>query len=66
MSKRKSYNVSFKLKAVECAEKKSKDVATREMGVDSKGICKLCKQVVLASLKKGTKAVTWSREKGAC
>ena len=27
MSKRKSYDVSFKLKAFECAEKKSKEVA---------------------------------------
>ena len=31
MSKRKSYDVSFKLKAVECAEKKSKEAAAREM-----------------------------------
>ena len=35
MFKRKAYNVSFKLKAVECAEKKSKEAAVREMGVDS-------------------------------
>ena len=38
MSKRKSYDVSFKLKAVEYAEKKSKEAAAREMGVDSKRI----------------------------
>ena len=36
ISKRKSYNVFFKLKALECAEKKTKEVAAREMGVDSK------------------------------
>ena len=36
MSKRKWYDVSFKLKAVECAEKKSKEAVTREMCVDSK------------------------------
>ena len=53
MSKRKSYDVSFKLKAVECAEKKSKEAAVREMGVDSKRIREWCKQKqVLASLKK--------------
>ena len=53
MSKRKSYDVSFKLKAVECAEKKSKKAAAREMGVDSKRIHEWCKQKqMLASLKK--------------
>ena len=52
-SKRKSYDVSFKLKAVECAEKKSKEAAAREMGVDSKRIREWYKQKeVLASLKK--------------
>ena len=53
MSKQKSYDVSFKLKAVECAEKKSKEAAAREMGVDSKRIREWCKQKqMLASLKK--------------
>ena len=52
MSKRKSYDVSFKVKAVECAEKKSKEAAAREMGVDSKRIREWCKQKVLAILKK--------------
>lgn len=34
--KRKSFDVSFKLKAVETAEKKSKEAAAREFGVDAK------------------------------
>ena len=38
MSKRKCYDVSFKLKAVECAERKSKEPAAREYGVDAKRI----------------------------
>ena len=38
MSKRKSYCVSFKLKAVEMAEKKSKEAAAREFCVDLKRI----------------------------
>ena len=44
MSKRKSYDVTFKLKGVECAEKTTKEAAAREMGVDSKRICEWCKQ----------------------
>ena len=53
MSKRKAYDASFKLKAVECGEKKSKEAAAREMGVDSKMIREWCKQKqILASLKK--------------
>ena len=53
MFKRKSYDVSFKLKAVEWAEKKSKEAATRERGMDSKRIREWCKQKkMLASLKK--------------
>ena len=43
MSKHKSDDVSFKLKAVECAEKKSKEAAVREMGVDCKRIHEWCK-----------------------
>ena len=51
MSKQKEYDVSFKLEAVECAEKKSKEAAAREMGMDSKMIHEWRKQM-LASLKK--------------
>ena len=42
MSKRKSYDVSFMLKAVECAEKTNKEVAAREMGVGAKWIREWC------------------------
>ena len=42
MSKRKSYDVSFMLKAVECAEKTSKEAAAREMGVGAKRIREWC------------------------
>ena len=35
MSKRKSYDVSFKLKAVKCTEKKSKEAAAREIRVET-------------------------------
>ena len=65
MSKRKSYDVSFKLKAVECAEKKSKLAAAREMGVDGKQIRQWCKQKAeLAGLKKkGTSSR--KRQRGA-
>ena len=53
MSKRKSYDVSFKLKAVEYAEKTTKKAAAREMGVGTKRIREWCKQKeVLVSLKK--------------
>ena len=38
MSKHKSYCVSFKLMAIETAEKKSKVAAAREFGVDPKRI----------------------------
>ena len=38
MSKRKSFDVSFMFKAVECAEKTSKEAAAREMGVGAKQI----------------------------
>ena len=38
MSKRKSYFVSFQLKVVEMAEKKSKGAAAREFGMDPKRI----------------------------
>ena len=42
--KRKSFDASFKLKAVETAEKKSKDAAARELGVDAKRIREWCSQ----------------------
>ena len=42
MSKRKSYNVSFMLKAVECAEKTSKEAAAREMVMGTKRIQEWC------------------------
>ena len=42
MSKRKSYDVSFMLKAVECAEKISKEVAARENGMGAKRIREWC------------------------
>ena len=42
MSKRKSYDVSFMLKAVECAERTSKEVAAMEMGVGAKRIREWC------------------------
>ena len=38
MSECKSYCVSFKLKVVETVEKKSKEAAAREFGVDPKRI----------------------------
>ena len=36
MSRRQSYDVLFKLKAIESAEKKSKEAAAREFRVDAK------------------------------
>ena len=54
MSKRRSYDVSFKLLAVECAEKTSKEAAARQMGVDARRIQEWCQQkAVLSSMKKG-------------
>ena len=40
--KRKSFDVSFKLKAVETAEKRSKEAAAREFGVDDRRIREWC------------------------
>ena len=48
MSKSKSYDVSFMLKAVECTEKTSKEAAAREMGVGTKRIQEWC--TMLSSL----------------
>ena len=45
MSKRKSYDVSFMLKAVECTEKTSKEAAARKMGVGAKWIRECCKML---------------------
>ena len=57
MSKRKCYDVSFKLRAVEVAESKSKEAASREYNVDSKRIREWCSQKEqLLSLKKKGKS----------
>ena len=51
--KRKSFNISFKLKAVETAEKKLKEAAACEFGVDARRIQEWCGQKdELISLKK--------------
>ena len=42
--KRKSFNTLYKLKAIECAEKSSKEAAAREFGVDAKRIRVCCSQ----------------------
>ena len=42
MSKRKSHDVSFKLKTIGCAEKTSEKAAAREMVMDSKRIREWC------------------------
>ena len=44
MSNRKSFDVSFKLKAVEFASKRSKQAAAREFGMDPKCIRVWCSQ----------------------
>ena len=46
-SKRKLFCVSFKLKAVETAEKKSKEAAAREFGIDPKRIREYRKLILL-------------------
>ena len=45
---KRSYDMytSYKLKAVECAEKSSKEATAREFGVDTKGICVWCSLVL--------------------
>ena len=55
MSHRKSYDVLFKLKAIETAEKKSKEAAAREFRVDAKRVREWCQQKdqLLALKKKG-------------
>ena len=42
-NKRKSYDVSFMLKALECADMTSEEAAAREMGVGAKQIRDWCK-----------------------
>ena len=42
--KRKSFDTPYKLKAVEYAEKSSKEAAARKFGVDVKRICVWCSQ----------------------
>ena len=55
--KRKSYNASYKLKAVERAEQCTKEVAAREFGVDAKWIRVWCSQKAqLAAMKKDKKS----------
>ena len=44
MSRRRSYDVTFKMNAVECARKESKEAAVREFGVATKSICLWCSQ----------------------
>ena len=73
MSKRRAYDVSLKLKAVEYAEKTSKEVAARHFGVDTKRIREWSSQRdELLSMPKGlgpreetAKAVTWSWPKSS-
>ena len=40
--KTKSYDFTFKLKAIETAEKSSKEAAPREYNVDPKRFCEWC------------------------
>ena len=57
MSKRKCYDVSFKLRAVDCAEKRSNEAAAREFGMDAKRIPVWCSQKDnLVTLKKNGKS----------
>ena len=59
MSRRCSYDVAFKLNAVECARKKSKEAAAREFGVATRSIRLWCSQKEeLFALKKTRKCQT--------
>ena len=52
--KRKSFDLTYKLNAVEGAEKKSKEAAAREFSVDAKRIREWCSQKEkLVAMKKG-------------
>ncbi len=42
--KHRSFDISFKLRAIELAEKNTKEAAAREFDVDSKRIREWCKQ----------------------
>lgn len=65
MSRRRSYDVAFKLNAVECARKTSKEAVAREFGVATKSIRLWCSQKEeLVALKKARKCRT-KRMKGA-
>ena len=46
-NKQKSYDVTFMLKAIECAEKTGKEVAARELGVGAKQIREWCTMLSL-------------------
>ena len=57
MSKRKCYDVSFKLEAIDCADKTSKQAAARKFGVDAKRLRVWCSQrEELVALKKNGKS----------
>ena len=54
---RKAYDVTFKLKAVDFAEKESKEAAARQFGVDPKTIREWCqKKEQLVALKTSGKS----------
>ena len=65
MSNRKSYAISFKLKAVESASKKLKQVAAREFEVDTKRIGVWCSQKEELLALKGKGKSQMKRLKGA-
>ena len=44
MSKRKYYDITFKLRVVNCAGKESKEAAAKDFGVDTKRIRVSCSQ----------------------
>ena len=54
--KRKSYDLSFKLKAIESAEKISKESAAREFKVDPRRIREWCYQDKIVAMKKQKKS----------
>ena len=54
---KKSYDISFKLKAVETAEKKSKEAAALEFGVDPRRLREWCSQKdQIVAMKKNNKS----------
>ena len=42
--KRNSYDIFFKLKAIETAEKTSKEAAAHDFGIDPRRVCEWCSQ----------------------